>query len=315
MKTKTIERKIEKLMQKEQKLLHCDTAVIFNDTHLALPVSTNDGQVIEAAYCPGYEQKKYIIALSNQTSCVVGCKFCEINNYSGFRNLSPDEVAEEISIVVQEAAKKGFDVGKIPLKMSFVKVGDALMNKQFGSILERAADELPVSMKISSTYPDTASSHYVFGDIAKFAGSYDETIQMQISIHSTDEQYRQNLVRMPLSNFCKISDAGEKWKEEAPNQRKINLTFTVNNDTPLEPSSIVRILPPSLFAIRLRNWIPTDYGSGNGITTPKSSKMESSEAKFRDFGYEIIPGKPGETETENLLSGGRIIRFYNHMRR
>ena len=44
------------------------------------------------------------------------------------------------------------------------------------------------------------------------------------------------------------------------------------------------------------------------------NKIEESERKFIDCGYQIIPGRTGEVETDNKLSGGRIMRLYNHLR-
>lgn len=301
-------------MQREVKYLDCHVDFHFEDDFIRFPIETKDGKVFEATFCDGYQERQYLVAPSTQMGCPSRCKFCELGDYGLIKNLSEEEILDEINIILNKAHKRNYDIFGKPIKLTFVMGGDALTNKYFGQVFERVSQEIPLKTKVSTIFPDSGNSYGVFQQIANVAKHYPNIVQFQVSLNSTDEKYRQDLVNIPLADFKKIRKAAEEWHDKVPNPRKINLTFTVSQETPLNPDDISDILTPDLFAIRLRPWVPTDRGKDHNLEELTNGKLEENKKKFEDAGYLYIPGKAGGVEYRFRVAPGEILKLYSQLR-
>lgn len=232
------------------------------------------------------------------------------------KNLDSTEIVDELRLVLRTAMKRGYDIMDRPIKITFVQGGEPLSNRHFPEALSQIKDELPLQAKISTIFPEHSTSHTVFDKLVAVAGDYPNIIQFQVSLNSTDADYRQSLVEIPLAPFNKIREAGERWRDTVPNPRKVNLSFTISDDTPMDPDSIVETLPPELFAIRLRAWTPTNVGQTNKLTGQKViERVPELQERFEQAGYTFIPGNPGNVEWKFKLAPGDLANFYMAMKR
>jgi 23S rRNA (adenine2503-C2)-methyltransferase len=311
---KQLEEKLRTFVSQPVKSLtnYCDFH--FGDDVVRFPIETSEGLVLESSFCQGYKEEKYLAALSAQVGCANQCKFCDLADFGLQKNLSSDELVEQLRLVLQGADKRGYNIYDRPVKATFVMGGDPLNNPYFPDAVSLLAEELPLQLKVSTLLSAAKSIKRNYSRLVEAAKDYPNIVQMQVSLNSTDEEYRQSLSLIPLAGFADVKEVGEIWKEQVPEARKIDLTFTVNKDTPLDPESIVDILSPELFAIRLRELVPTSRGESHGLKGVVDEQVSEASKRFRDSGYDLIPGSPGKLEWDFNLSPGEMIKLYSQIK-
>lgn len=309
-----LNRKVEKFMQREPKTMVSYLEMHFEGKLIRYPIETRDNKVVEATFCYGYKREQYLVAVSPQIGCASKCKFCELGDYGLIRNLKDDEILDQINIVLKKAYEKNYPIFDRPIKLTFVMGGEPLANKYFGKAFERVKDEIPLKTKVSTIFPNSKSAKQTYRTIVEVAKEYPNPVQFQVSLNSTDEAYRQSLASIPLANFSEIRKAAEHWFSEVPNPRKIDLTFTVSEETPLDPKDISDVLTPDMVAIRLRPWVATERGKENGLEELMDGKLEDLKKKFEDAGYFYVPGAAGGVEYRFKLAPGESIKLYSKIR-
>lgn len=308
-----LDSKVRDFILKPSKTLDCYADFSFGDRLMKLPIETKDHLVFESTFCYGCGEEKYLAALSPQIGCMARCNFCELGDMGYKRNLTSEEISDQLRAVLSTAYKRGYNIFSRPLKATFVMGGEPLANPYLPEAISAFGDQIPLQLKISTLFPKNKSVNANYSELVEVVKDYPNIVQFQVSLNSTDQSYRQSLALIPLADFKTIRSAGERWHSIVPNPRKIDLTFTVNKDTPMEPSAIKDILPPDLFAIRLREWTPTQRGLNHKIEKVQAEKMAEIKAKFEDVGYMIIPGSPGNVEWRFKLAAGELLKIYNQM--
>lgn len=309
-----LEEKVRKFAKRENKLLRSFADFNFEDSLMRLPIETKEGYVFEGTLCYGYKREKYLLAMSSQVGCATRCKFCDLGD-SGFkRDLSDDELLEELALIINTGIKRGYKIFEKPLKATFVMGGDPLANRYFSKAFDRMRQEIPLQTKVSTIFPGSGKSQTAYKEFIEIAAEYPNTVQFQVSLNSTDEKYRQSLVKIPLADFKTIRKAGEEWFEKVPNPRKIDLTFTLNEETPMDPYAIKDIFTPDIFAVRLRDWVPTERGERYGIRKITNGTIGELKSKFEECGYFFVPGMSVNVERRFKLAPGESIKLYNKIR-
>ena len=303
----TLDERIEKICSMELSKVRSDFVVDFNGKVLEVPVVLNSGGVVEAILCERYGGDGYLIALSSQVGCVVGCSFCNLSELEYEKNVSSQEIFEEIVLVLNHAKRLNYDVNN--LKISFVKGGEGLMNREIIDALYLIKKNLGVPVKISTTFPDIKRVRDNFERLIDFAEEYDSITQIQVSLISTNEEYRAKNVVFPLVPFSDLANYGRMWKEK--NERKITLSFTYTKDCPCNPEEIYDVLSPEYFVIRVRGWMSTISGVSNGLSVSEDGCIKRVEDKFQEKGYLVIPGELEKTQERHGLAAGHLIKLYD----
>ena len=230
------------------------------------------------------------------------------------RNLTEDEIVDQMRIVLSTAERRGYDIFSKPLKVSFVAGGEPLANPYFPNVVRKLSEEVPLNLKISSVAPSNKAAQSLYQQIADIAKDYPNQIQFQVSLNSTDESYRQGQTAIKLADFAQIREMGEYWHETIPNPRKIDLSFTLNRDSPMDPDDITSVLPPELFAIRVRTWTETERGKRHKLCGAIDGQVEQVWRNFKDAGYMVVPGLPGKLEQQFSMAAGQLRNFYKNLK-
>jgi adenine C2-methylase RlmN of 23S rRNA A2503 and tRNA A37 len=303
---------LEKLLEREIKSIKKDFVVQFGDKAdgaIELIGQVKKGE-IETGYFYGNIKPKNIIVASTQIGCPSKCRFCELGNKPYYGNLSPDEIFDQISMMLQQAKEYGFDVINLRHKINYAKSGDALFNKFFPEYLEKIA-EFYFTHKLSTIFPYGVKPLGIFKDIAKFASNYTEPFQIQISLISTSERYRNALSGIKLASFEEIRDAAFYWRNKNPNGRKVNLSLMMTKDNPLDFNIIKKYFPPELFRIRLRNYVKISIR--NYLETMGKEKFNDILNSLKENNYETGNwATPTAIEEKfSLASNVTLKRYYD----
>src|SRR3989344_6749001 len=293
-----------------------DFVAQFGDKHdgtIQIPVLTKDKGVVEASYFYGDDKPKNIIIISSQVGCPAECTFCELGSEKFQRNLSGEEMYEQAILILQTASRYGIDIDSIKHKVTVANTGEPLFNSNLVGGLEKIAG-LDVSFKVSTIFPGGQKSRKNFENVAQFAAQYHQPIQVQISLISTSEKYRQEAGGIKLASYEEMRDAADHWRNLNPTGRKINLSLILSGETPCELNDVYQIFPPELFRFRFRNYVPTENGRRNLLAEVDAQRMKMIKESFEEKGYEVGDwAAPTPIEQRFQLAGnvtrGRYLRM------
>ena len=268
----------------------------------------SNGKAFEIGYYNGTNKPKAIINVSPATGCPVGCNFCDLTESGG--PLPAQTIVQQVSDMARLASKIDGDAfTQKPLKINYAKTGEPVLNPAIVASMEMIADKFPkASFKYSTSLPDVPKIRERIEELAHFASVYLKgSVQLQISLISTSESYRQasvgtqsNITLLPLK---RVGDLITAWHKINPRGRIPNCSLLVSAQTPCDPSLITDIIKPGSARFRIRPVITTEHSLLNGLNAASSIKIEKIMQQFKKFGYDINDmGTPTPTESQYALA-------------
>jgi len=301
-----------------------------SDGSLQIPFRTKDDEIIEASYFTSEDKEKDIYVISTQAGCPMRCQFCELGEENFSRNLTVEEITEQVSQLIHRVSRN-FILFFKPKKLTFANTGEPLLNPAVAEALDQI--EKPYrkhgpcinityfsSYKISTLLPKGQESQRNLKRLAEVASRIYELpawwrrgakplerkkVQLQISLISLDEKERKRLTKGCGASFKEIIQAAELWRSFNP-QRKVNLSLI---SCAVQPTRLVKIFSPELFRLRIRSYISTNNGEHN-----KLSADDNLFKKLQDSGYEVTnDGQPTPIERKFGLAANVTRRRYLEM--
>jgi len=153
-------------------------------------VKLHDGALVESVLIP--TEKRITACVSSQVGCSLDCTFCATAALKRMRNLSPDEIYDQV-VVIDKQGKEYFD--RSLTNIVFMGMGEPLLNYQnVLSAIEKITDPKGLGL---SPRRITLSTIGVPKLIKKMA---DDAVRfnLAISLHSAIEEKRAKL--MPLAH-------------------------------------------------------------------------------------------------------------------
>ena len=285
-----------------------------DDGVIGLPCLTFDGRVIETSYFFGTKHPKNIVAISSQAGCPMQCVFCELGSQRFARNLTPEEMRDQVALALGEAKRQGFDQAGAPYKINVANCGEPLLNPLLVDGLELIG-AAPKTVKVSTVFPFGEKIWSNFERLAEYAsGLRGQVMQIQVSLISTDEATRAALVGGGAADFAKISAAGKYWRQKNPNGRKINLSLLIDEKTPCHPSAVAGVFPPEHFRLRFREYVPTQNGHRHALVAATQARLAAVMAEAAKAGYEVGDwASPTPVERRFGLAANTIRERYLNM--
>gem|GEM_PF-1456993 len=280
-----------------------------NDRVIETIGQISPNKAFEVGYYNGSDKKKAIINVSPATGCPVGCNFCDLTDSGG--PLSAELIVQQVLDMAKFVKKiDGFDVFQHPLKINFAKTGEPTLNPNIIDAMRQLTKLIPtISFKYSTSLPDTPKTQERINEIANFAAQYHGgSVQLQLSIISTDEAYRQNSVgsagsKMKLLTLEDVSNVIHDWLKLNPYGRIPNASLLVGADTPCSPVDIANILRPGNIRFRIRKIVPTQHSQESGIQEASDQQIDEIIAVFKGYSYDINKdGIPTPTEAKHGLA-------------
>lgn len=243
-----------------------------------------------------------MLIISTLLGCPVGCAICDAGGFYHGR-LTEEELWAQLDYLVQSR----YPDGRVPagkFKIQFARMGEPAFNPAVLTILR----ELPqryttpgLLPSFSTVAPDGVNGF--FEDLLEIKRSLypGNRFQLQFSLHSTDEVYRDRLIPVKKWSFTEIAAYGERFHH--PNDRKITLNFVPTVESQVEPHRLLDIFDPDIFLIKLTPLNPTYRSRENNLNSSidphAAATAEPLMDAFQSAGYEVLLSI-GEPE-ENLI--------------
>lgn len=150
-----------------------------------------DGQLIESVLMGPYEDGRYTACISSQAGCAMGCVFCATGQMGFARQLSSDEIFEQVSRFASEL-KRQKDPSKRLSNIVFMGMGEPLANyRNVVGAINRINSELGIGAR-----KITVSTVGVVPSIQKLFAPNTEMpqVRLAVSLHCADDAERTKLL-------------------------------------------------------------------------------------------------------------------------
>jgi 23S rRNA (adenine2503-C2)-methyltransferase len=215
-------------------------------------------------------KEKWCGNVSVSFGCPVSCLMCDAG-HDFLGHLSEDEIFEQIDRIFEKGASLwGLDTPKI--KLHFARMGEPALNPSFIPVLEKLKNKYPVKglLPAVATIAPKGSENFFFsiGDI-KDRDFQDGRFQLQLSINSSDDYVRDELMPFPKLSLAELGKVCESFFRAG--DRKIVLNFALAENIPVSPCVIADVFDKNKTIIKLTPVNPTDTADKNGLKTKLSN--------------------------------------------
>ncbi|MHB8202482.1 MAG: radical SAM protein [Desulfomonilaceae bacterium] len=255
----------------------------------------------------GDRSRKWVIVISTQFGCPVKCLMCDAGSeFKG--NLTFQDLKFQVMTVL--SAHNEIDPQKCSkLKIQFARMGEPSLNDAVLELLLWLKDRYPNVIPCIATMTPHGRDRW-FDRLLEIRDHFCD-FQLQLSINSTDDAYRDKLMPYPKMKWRWLGDYGKKFFRRY--QRKVCLNFALSPDIPVNADRLRDYFDPSYFLVKLTPINPTTVGSENQLTivddrSAADGILRRKSAEFESVGFFVIQSI-GDME-ENLIGSncGQAVR-------
>jgi len=271
-------------------------------------------EFVESVQPPLTRVKKWVLIISTLYGCPSGCLFCDAGAaYKGA--LTRDEMLFQIDYMVKSRyPDRVIDTEK--LKIQFARMGEPSFNDHVLDLLR----ELPLLYKtpnliisLSSIAPEGREGF--FERLIEIKRElYDNSFQLQFSLHTTDLRLRDRLMPIRKWGFDEIAAYGMEFSRTG---KKVTLNFALGEGYPLDAEVLRRSFSPEHFLIKITPINPTYRAEKHNLKSFIKPHIEDYPLidNLRKAGYDVILSI-GELE-ENLIGSncGQYVTKYLNMKK
>ena len=226
-----------------------------NYTKDAINENTNKLQNIEL----GSRCNRWMIGVSCMSGCPVGCKLCATGNLKKWRNLSAEEIVEQVEFVIRKNPDYNPN-DSFEFKINYTRMGEPFFN------LDNVRKAIEILDKRYSNIHHYVSTIGIKGsDFSWVKGN----ITLQISLHSLNEERRHDLI--PIGNLMSIEELGQ-IRTNSNLKTTVNMTLVDYAD--FDINKLKAYFDPKYFFIKLspinENNISEKNNMGKGIIESKN---------------------------------------------
>ena len=248
-------------------------------------------ECVEAIQPPRTREEKWVLMISTLFGCPIACQMCDAGgHYRG--KLTESEMYAQIDYLINQRYPDGFVPSK-QFKIQFARMGEPALNPEVLDLLETLPEKLNAPgllPSVSSIAPHGTDDFFErLTDIKNriYPGG---KFQFQFSIHTTDQQLRDELIPVKKWDFQKIATFGERYFK--PGDRKITLNFALAKESPIQSDVLLKHFNPDRFLIKITPLNPTYQAESTGLKSYIDPETRSENYpildELRDAGYQVI---------------------------
>jgi len=201
-------------------------------------------------YQLGNRTERWMIGVSVMSGCPVKCKFCATGQLPKYRNLTVDEIIEQVKFILQQNPAYEFSRAK-EHKINYTRMGEPFL----------CIDTVKKAIKeIEKIYPNT--HHYVstIGIKGSDFSWIQENITLQISLHACTDSQRNELI--PFRNKIPIEELGTI---RTKSNLKTTLNLTLVNNADFDINILKKCFSAEHFFVKLSPINPNVVSESHGL--------------------------------------------------
>lgn len=205
----------------------------------------------------GTRKDRWMIGVSCMSGCPVHCKFCSTGKLKKWRNLTADEIFEQVKFILDKNKDYKPEDAK-EFKINYTRMGEPFLN----------IENVKKAMKLVDEYVgDGVRVHHYISTVGIKGSDFSwikDNITLQLSLHSLDEDRRHDLI--PISNLMSIEELGQVRTES---NLKTTLNMTLVDTADFDINKLTKYFDKDYFFIKLspinENDISKENNMGAGI--------------------------------------------------
>ncbi len=255
-------------------------------------------------------EQKWVITISTQYGCSMGCKFCDVPNVGGGINATFRDLVDEVLTGIKLHPEVEFTKR---LNIHYARMGEPTWNPDVLDATKWLKTHIDPEYKIhpvvSTMMPrkniwlKTFIHTWMRMKNRLFGGE----AGLQLSINSTSESERDEMFNGNASSLFEISKIMDGI---IPNGRKITLNFAVAGYE-IDPKILLRYFDPENYVIKLTPMHKTNAAMKNGIETKGDYTMlqpyEEYEKSLKQAGYDVLVFIASSYEDLSCITCGNAI--------
>ncbi len=236
---------------------------LIETTDTFLPYYTKDAigrhQNLLDNYELGDRSERWMVGVSVMSGCPVKCKFCATGQMKKWRNLTSQEIVNQVDFIINQNIDYN-PLNSKEFKVNYTRMGEPFLN------LKNVKEAIDI---LNKKYPNL--HHYVSTIGIKDSDYYwiKDNITLQISLHSTDEKSRDWLI--PYKNKMTIEELGQ-IRTQSYLKSTINLTLVKEED--FDINVLKKYFDKDYFFVKISPINPNDnstkHSLGEGIIDGKN---------------------------------------------
>ena len=255
----------------EFKLLKVDLLHRSMDGTIKNAVKLHDGAFVESVLIP--TEKRITACVSSQVGCSLDCTFCATSALKRMRNLSPDEIYDQV-VLINQQGNQYFD--RSLTNIVFMGMGEPLLNYQnVLSAIDKITDPNGLGISPKRITLSTVGIPKLIKKMADDAVRFN----LAISLHSAIEEKRAKL--MPLAhrstNLLDLRQSLQYWY--AKTGKSITFEYVIwkgINDTESDAKALAKFCGAIPTKVNIIQYNPID----NGPYTQASQEAVSMYKRF-----------------------------------
>ena len=259
--------------------------------------------------------EKWVITISTQYGCSMGCKFCDVPKVGKGRNATFDDMYDMVSkaLMLHPEIKH-----TKRLNLHYARMGEPTFN---AAVLDHAlylwenVDQFVTAEVlhpvVSTMMPKRNKNLTVFLEdwcyIKNIA--YMGDAGLQFSINSTSDEQRESMFSGSSLSLKEISSIANKLP--APIGRKYALNFALADNYIIDSDYLVELFDPSKFMVKITPLHRTSACDENDISTTGGydsfTPYKEIEEQLKQSGFDVIVFVPSYDEDFGLITCGNAI--------
>jgi 23S rRNA (adenine2503-C2)-methyltransferase len=259
--------------------------------------------------------EKWVITISTQYGCSMGCKFCDVPKVGKGLNATLNDLTNQLIEGLKlhpevEATKR--------LNLHYARMGEPTFNfdviehaKQLHKIIKPHIGNSMIHPVISTMLPKANKRLMEFlnewCDIKNY--TYRGDGGLQFSINSTDDDQRNEMFSgnsLPLNNIAEI---GRLLPD--PKGRKYALNFALADNYIVDAEKLTILFNPNKFMVKITPLHRTKSCDENNIITTggydEFTPYQKIESELKSVGFDVIVFVPSYDEDMSLITCGNAI--------
>lgn len=256
-------------------------------------------------------EKKWVITISTQYGCSMGCRFCDVPKVGPGRNTTITDLIGQI-LAATELHPEVTSTNR--LNVHFARMGEPTFNPSVihaARWLKLVMDQTHRVHPVVSTMMPAGNKwllHFLMAWMDVKNRLYGGEAGLQLSINSTDEAEREEMFS---GNALPINSIGSMMRMvQPPHGRKITLNFALAGYT-IDAEMLAHYFSPANYICKLTPMHETVACEDNNIHTPEGyarfAPYKPTEDALKAAGYDVIVFVPSLEEDRGRITCGNAI--------
>ncbi len=254
-------------------------------------------------------ERKWVITISTQYGCGIGCTFCDVPKVGYGNNMTYEDLEKQVAVAMSMHPEV---IYSDRLNLHFARMGEPTFNFAVITFTNDIINKYPnfkIHPVVSTMCPKT--NQYLFDFLKGWMNIknkiYDGNAGLQLSINSTDEKERAIMFNKKAMSLDVISSM---FKDFEVRGRKITLNFALADYT-IDAKVLRSLFDPERFLCKITPMHNTASCDTNNIKTIDGYESyypyKKVEEDLKNEGFDVIVFIPSHEEDISKITCGNAI--------